>query len=260
MQLTSFLLIALAPAALAREVKRQAIDEAAFSSAAGQLISLYIPPSVASAIYSAASAASVTGDPNSIIQSALTATASPTWLTAVPTEYQPNLNSLDSEISALRGAAATGIPGADRVTTITDSAGSAVTSIIPGSSVASSAGTLTDAAASSASSVSISNLSSEPHIDAKQALSQGSALASSLASSLSSSVSAAVSSLESSASGATSSAASTETATESTTSTSTEAVTSSAAAESTSSAFAAPTQLPMAAAGALGFLGVVLAL
>lgn len=122
-------------------------DEVAFSSAAGQLISLYIPPSVASAIYSAATAASVTGDPNSIIQSALTATASPIWLTAVPTEYQSNLNALDSEISALRGAAATGIPGADRVTTMTNSAGSAITSIVPGS--------LTDAAASSASSVSI---------------------------------------------------------------------------------------------------------
>lgn len=131
-------------------------DEAAFSSAAAQLISLYIPPSVASAIASAAAAATVTGDPASIVQDALTATSPPPWLSAVPSEYAPNLSSLDSAVEALRGYASTGIDGASRIVTVTDEAGSTLITIVPGSvavtgssAEATATGTETDGTASS---------------------------------------------------------------------------------------------------------------
>ncbi|OCL05117.1 hypothetical protein AOQ84DRAFT_356111 [Glonium stellatum] len=203
--------------------RRQTTDAQEFSSAAGQLISLYIPASVQSAIASAASQASVTGDPQSIVNSALTATVTPSWFTAIPTEYQPNINSLESAISDLRGAAATGIPGAPRVTTATDSAGSTYVTTIPGSM------SITGSVAASLSSV-ISSLESSASAAASSALS---------------SESSALSSLEASASAAISSAS---------------VAASHTVSSSKSSGFAAPTQVPMAAAGVLGFLGLVLAI
>ncbi|KAI9696577.1 MAG: hypothetical protein M1836_005596 [Candelina mexicana] len=114
-----------------------ATDPAQFSSAANQLISLYLPPSVgvpiAVALQSAASAAGVTGDINSIVNSALIATSAPSFLTAVPTEYKTNIAALQGAISSLRGAASAGtITGAARVITSTNSAGSAVVTTVPG--------------------------------------------------------------------------------------------------------------------------------
>jgi hypothetical protein len=114
-------------------------NAAEFSSAANQLVSLYIPASVAVplgvAVQSAASAQGITGDINSIVQSALTATSAPSFLTAIPSQYQSNIVSLESAISALRGAANTGIAGASRVVTSTNSAGSEVVTTQPPSAV-----------------------------------------------------------------------------------------------------------------------------
>ncbi|KAI9819016.1 MAG: hypothetical protein M1826_001231 [Phylliscum demangeonii] len=117
--LSSLLAVAVlaAVAAAAPEVmKRQATDPAEFTSAVNQLISVYIPPSVGIpigvAIQSAAAASGVTGDINALVQSALAAPTPPPYLTAVPSQYQPNLVSLESAINALRGVASTGIPGA----------------------------------------------------------------------------------------------------------------------------------------------------
>ncbi|KAK4928370.1 hypothetical protein LTR28_011887, partial [Elasticomyces elasticus] len=93
-----------------------------FTSAAAHLISLYIPSSVASAIDSAAAAASVTGPPGSIIQSALLATATPAWFTGVPSQYIPNINALESQITALRDAQQS-TNNAQRVVTTTDNHG-----------------------------------------------------------------------------------------------------------------------------------------
>ncbi|KAI9864805.1 MAG: hypothetical protein M1813_002575 [Trichoglossum hirsutum] len=80
-----------------------------FASAVGQLISSYIPASVliplGSAVQSAASAAGLTGNIQDILSTALAGTAPPTWLAAIPTQYQPNLASLESAISALKSSA-----------------------------------------------------------------------------------------------------------------------------------------------------------
>ncbi|KAK4997947.1 hypothetical protein LTR66_002724 [Elasticomyces elasticus] len=105
-------------------LKRQAttINGDHFTSAAAHLISLYIPSSVASAIDSAAAAASVTGPPGSIIQSALLATATPAWFTGVPSQYIPNINALESQITALRDAQQS-TNNAQRVVTTTDNHG-----------------------------------------------------------------------------------------------------------------------------------------
>ncbi|KAI9867244.1 MAG: hypothetical protein M1813_009522 [Trichoglossum hirsutum] len=78
----------------------------AFSSAVAALISSYIPASVlipiANAIQSAASAAGTTGDIQDILITALAGTAPPTWLTAIPTEYQSPFADLESAISSLK--------------------------------------------------------------------------------------------------------------------------------------------------------------
>ena len=91
-----------------------------------QLLSLYIPTSIATALGSEIqSAASATGPVNSVVFSAFTASSVPAYLTGVPSQYQPNLASLESAISALRGVASTGIPGAPVLGT--NSAGSVIT-------------------------------------------------------------------------------------------------------------------------------------
>ncbi|KAI9819929.1 MAG: hypothetical protein M1827_006499 [Pycnora praestabilis] len=132
----------LSPAAFASppQEKRQATSTngAQFSSAANQLISLYLPESVllpiGVAVQSAASAASVTGDINSIVESALLAPTPPPYLSAVPAQYQSNIAALESAINSLRLIASVGsISGAPYIITTTDSAGStfATTSIPP---------------------------------------------------------------------------------------------------------------------------------
>lgn len=68
------------------EEKREATDAAQFTSAADQLISEYIPstalPALESAVSSAASAASVTGEPLSLIYDALLAVSAPGWFSS----------------------------------------------------------------------------------------------------------------------------------------------------------------------------------
>ncbi|KAF2264490.1 hypothetical protein CC78DRAFT_533085 [Lojkania enalia] len=81
-----------------------------FSGNAAQLISLYIPSSVESLLYSVyTSVESTTGDPDSVIESAFTAVSHPTWLNAVPSEYQSNIDALESAIDSLRVAATGGV-------------------------------------------------------------------------------------------------------------------------------------------------------
>ncbi|XTI88491.1 hypothetical protein V2W45_1468846 [Cenococcum geophilum] len=227
MRLQAFTVALLSSSALAAgpNQRRQATNAQEFSSAASQLISLYVPASVQSAIASAASQASVTGDPQAIVNSALIATVTPSWFTAIPTEYQPNINSLESAISDLRGAAATGIAGAPRVATATDSAGSTYVTTIPGSM------SITGSVTAPLSSV-ISSVESSASATASSALASASSASSSAESSASAAVSSAASSVSAAASRTVSS--------------------------SKSSGYAAPTQVPMAAAGFLGFLGMVL--
>jgi hypothetical protein len=121
-----------------------------FSSAVSQLVALYIPTSVYPAIASAASAASITGtDVASILNSALTATSTPAWLSAIPTQYSSNIASLEVKVSELRNVASVGsISGAPQVITSTDgNGGTFVTTSTP-----SNAGSASTAAASSTSS------------------------------------------------------------------------------------------------------------
>lgn len=72
-----------------QEHKRQATDAAQFTAAADQLISQYLPstalPALESAVRSAASAASVSGDSLSLIYEALLSSSIPGWFSsAVP--------------------------------------------------------------------------------------------------------------------------------------------------------------------------------
>ncbi|MCJ1373232.1 hypothetical protein MMC20_004460 [Loxospora ochrophaea] len=95
--------------------RRQASTDAAdFSSAASQLISQYIPqsilPNIGIAIQSAASAASITGDINSIVQSVFTAKTPPAFVTALPSSYQSDILKVESAISSLRGTTPTILP------------------------------------------------------------------------------------------------------------------------------------------------------
>ena len=83
-------------------------NPAAITSAAAQLISLYIPPSLASTFAAAASAASITGDPAQILESAIIAPTTPPWLAAaVPSQYASNINALESAVHGLGGVSVT---------------------------------------------------------------------------------------------------------------------------------------------------------
>ncbi|KAF2804818.1 uncharacterized protein BDZ99DRAFT_480839 [Mytilinidion resinicola] len=210
---------------------RQAITAPAaeFSSAAAQLISLYLPASVQSAIASAASAASVTGDPASVVEAAFTASATPAWFAALPTQYASNVDALESAISQLRGQASTGVPGAPRVVVTTVKGGETITTITGGATSASSATGAVKSAESAASSALSSGLSSASSV-ASSALSSASLVAASASASLSS----VLSSLSASVAAASST--------------------------STSSGFAVPTRVPVTAVGVFGMLGAVLAL
>ncbi|CAK7267611.1 hypothetical protein SEPCBS119000_002642 [Sporothrix epigloea] len=84
-------------------------DNAQLQNEAASLISIYVPSAVYSqltaSVASAASAASVTGDPASLFLSAVLATPPPAWFTsAVPTYYSSNIIALESALSTLRDA------------------------------------------------------------------------------------------------------------------------------------------------------------
>ncbi|KAF2496077.1 hypothetical protein BU16DRAFT_366320 [Lophium mytilinum] len=214
---------------------RQAITTPAaeFSSAAAQLLSLYLPTSVQSAIASAAAAASITGDPSSVVEAAFTASATPAWFSALPTQYHSNVQALESAIEKLRGQASTGVPGAPRVIVTTVQGGSTVLTVTGGATETGDLSASRTGVVSSAESAASSALSS--------GLSSASSVASSArssASSVAAEASASLSSVLSSLSASVAAASST----------------------STSSGFAAPTRVPMAAMGVLGMLGAVMAL
>ncbi|KAH0565232.1 hypothetical protein GP486_001376 [Trichoglossum hirsutum] len=82
-----------------------------FASAVAALVASYIPSSVliplGSAVQSAANAAGITGNIQDILNQALTGTAPPPWLTAIPSQYQPNILSLESAISQLKASVLT---------------------------------------------------------------------------------------------------------------------------------------------------------
>lgn len=88
--------------------ERQATDGESFTAAANNLISAYLPQSVLPELIGkaseAAAAASVTGDINQLINSALLDHGLPEWFrTAVPEAWQSNIAALESGIDALRG-------------------------------------------------------------------------------------------------------------------------------------------------------------
>ncbi|KAI9815899.1 MAG: hypothetical protein M1832_005210 [Thelocarpon impressellum] len=109
--------------------RRQATNPADFSSAVAQLITAYIPQSavipIGAAIQSAAAASGISAPIDVLVASALAEPTPPAYLTAIPSQYANNVNSLAGAISSLRGAASTGIPGAPVVSI--DSTGSAIT-------------------------------------------------------------------------------------------------------------------------------------
>jgi len=122
--------------------KRQATDAAQFTAAADQLISKYIPSSallsLESGVSSAASAASVSGDPKSLLYSGLLATSVPAWFSsAIPTGIAPQIAALESGIDALRATSSTASVTVVIITT-TNSVGSTVTT-----SLTSTLGTVT---------------------------------------------------------------------------------------------------------------------
>jgi len=111
--------------------KRQATNAAQFTSAADELISKYIPstalPALESAVASAASAASVAGEPLSLIYDGLLAMSMPGWFSsAIPAGASTQIEALASKINDLRPATAGGVTVI--AVTTTDSTGSTVTS------------------------------------------------------------------------------------------------------------------------------------
>lgn len=127
------------------DLKRQVsiTNAAEFSSAASQLISLYLPPSVQSALALVASeAGSITSDISAAVESALTATSPPPWLNAVPAEYSSNLASLESAVSTLYSYASEGsIPNAPYVVTTTSGGSVVVSTSVPASTAVVTSGT-----------------------------------------------------------------------------------------------------------------------
>ncbi|KAL1897073.1 hypothetical protein Sste5346_004278 [Sporothrix stenoceras] len=116
MRLSSFqFLLLLVPAALASQNKRQATTTTSalnLQAEAASLVSIYVPPTayaqLTASVASAASAASVTGDPASLFLSAILATNPPAWLnSAVPPYYSSNIAALESAVATLRSEAGT---------------------------------------------------------------------------------------------------------------------------------------------------------
>jgi hypothetical protein len=121
----------------AEQERRQATDAAQFTAAADQLISQYIPssalPALESAVSSAASAASVTGDPLSLIYDGLLAISMPGWFSsAIPSGWSTQIAALESNINALRATSTAGGVTVVVITT-TNSAGSTFTTTSTGS-------------------------------------------------------------------------------------------------------------------------------
>jgi hypothetical protein len=111
--------------------KRQATDAAQFTAAADQLISEYIPstalPALEAAVSSAASAASVAGDPLSLIYDGLLAVSMPGWFSsAIPSGMATQIAALESNINALRATSSAGSVTVVIITT-TDAKGSTIT-------------------------------------------------------------------------------------------------------------------------------------
>ncbi|CAK7564058.1 MAG: hypothetical protein SEPTF4163_001941 [Sporothrix epigloea] len=101
-------LLALVPAVLA-SLDYAGTNELMLQDDAASLISIYVPSAVYSqltaSVASAASAASVTGDPASLFLSAVLATPPPAWFSsAVPTYFSSNIVALESALSTLRDA------------------------------------------------------------------------------------------------------------------------------------------------------------
>ena len=89
-------------------------DSSQLAESLNGAVSQYIPqsilPAIGIAIQSAASSASITGDINSIVQSALTADPPPSLLAAIPTQYSRNVASLQGALSNIRGEVSTTTP------------------------------------------------------------------------------------------------------------------------------------------------------
>ncbi|KAI4164053.1 MAG: hypothetical protein LQ342_002288 [Letrouitia transgressa] len=126
----------------------------AFSSAAALILSQNFPASVlpgfAVAIESAASAASITGNINSLVTSVITATAPPDFITALPSEYQSRLRNAESQLNSIRSAASSRSTSTTRLTalgngTANATAGTGVvgTASLTGGSTAAAGGTTT---------------------------------------------------------------------------------------------------------------------
>ena len=119
--------------AQAVQEKRQATNGEQFTSAANQLISAYLPSSVLPelevAVSVGASAASITGDVKSILQSALLESKIPDWFASVvPSAYSSNIRALESNINELRGTVGAPLVPVVIATTTTDSDGNTVVS------------------------------------------------------------------------------------------------------------------------------------
>jgi hypothetical protein len=123
----------------AEQEKRQATDAAQFTAAADQLISQYIPASaitaLESAVSSAASAASVSGNALALIYDELLATSMDGWFSsAIPSAMSTQIAALESDINALRAKPTAGGVTVVVITT-TNSAGSTFTTTSTGSVV-----------------------------------------------------------------------------------------------------------------------------
>ncbi|CAK7203948.1 hypothetical protein SEUCBS139899_006698 [Sporothrix eucalyptigena] len=127
-------LLFLAPVVLASPDKRQAAaNTPSLQDEAASLVSVYVPTAIytqlTASVASAASAASVTGDPAALFLSAILATPPPAWFTsAVPVYFSSNIAALESAVSTLRSNnGATSTSETLVVTQTTNSLGSTVT-------------------------------------------------------------------------------------------------------------------------------------
>ncbi|KAA6410804.1 MAG: hypothetical protein FRX48_05114 [Lasallia pustulata] len=104
-----------------------------FSAQALPLIANFIPqsllPGLGVAIQAAASSATITGDINSIVTSALIAPTPPPFLTALPSQYSPYISTLEAQLSSLRAIGQGQVPGQAHTTTQTVNGTVAVTTI-----------------------------------------------------------------------------------------------------------------------------------
>ncbi|KAI9797623.1 MAG: hypothetical protein M1833_005406 [Piccolia ochrophora] len=248
----------------APQEKRQATDEAGFTSAANALISAYIPPEIAiqlaGPIQSAASAAGATGDIQQIVNDALLAPTPPPYLSdAIPSQYLPNVLSLESAISELRGVASTGIAGAPVIGT--DSTGGVVTTGTKGlvtttgeggSTILAITGQETDSAGSTLPAAILSTVSVLDSAAAAAATTGGTAAVTTTGT-------ASATETTTDTASATETTTDTASATETTTAAVTETETTSEAPASTTGA-GNPAALPPSAGGLIGLIGLLLAL